>query len=353
MANAWDPTGSVITLKDYAILNKGSKFGEMANMVAQVNTIMSDMPMMECNSDDGNTYSSLSLVGNPNPSPRRINQGVDKVKSDFAMTKDGCAVWESASQIDELLTMGKDSDILRLKQAPGIIEGFQQTLNKTLMYSTVDASYQGSIFKGFAPRYNSLTGTNANNVISCGGTSNDNTSVWLIVWGANTVHGIHPVATPVGLEHIDRGRQKIIDPDGREYYGYEDTWRQYAGLHLKDWRYVVRICNIDVSDLGSMSGTQNPVASNPNLLINRMRQAMDTIPQMAMGSANFYAHRSVIASLRQQCAMTKSPDFTNFVQSQEQVSKMQIGAIASGRNSFAGVPIGVVDQILLTESRVV
>jgi len=353
MANAWDPTGSMITLKDYAILNKGSKFGEIANMVAQVNTIMSDMPMMECNSDDGQTYSSLSLVANPNPSPRRINEGVDKVKSQFAMTKDGCAVWEDASQVDELLTVGRNSDIVRAEQAPGIIEGFQQTLNKTLMYSTVDASYQGSIFKGFAPRYNSLSATNANNIISCGGTGNDNTSVWLIVWGAKTVHGIHPAGTPVGLEHEDRGIQKVIDPNGKQYYAYEDTWRQYAGLHLKDWRYVVRICNIDVSDLGQMSGTQNPVASNPNLLINRMRQAIDSIPSMSMGSANFYTHRSVISALRQQCAMTKSPDFTNFVQSQEQVSKMQIGAIASGRNAFAGIPIGVVDQMLLTEERVI
>jgi hypothetical protein len=352
MANAWDPTGGLITLKDYAILYKGSKFGTMANMVSQVNSIMQDMPMKVCNSDDGQTYTSTALVGNPSPSIRRINEGIDPTKSDFAQSKDACAVWENMSQVDEMLTKGRNSKIVRLEQAPGIIEGFQQSLTSDLLYTNTNGSIAGSSFKGLTSRYNSGTGSVKDSVISCGGTGNDNTSVWLVCWGENTVFGIHPEGTSMGLDHEDRGKQMLEDPNGKKYFGYVDTWRQYAGMHVKDWRYVKRICNIDVSDLKNASGTQAITTANVNLLINRMREAIDSIPSQGMGRYVFYAHRVAVSAMRKQCAITKSPDFTNYVQSYEQVTPLSPGAIASNRNAFAGIPIGIVDQLLLTESSV-
>ena len=60
---------------------------------------------------------------------------------------------------------------------------------------------------------------------------------------------------------------------------------------VKDWRYVVRICNIDISDLLGSANTQTAAASTN--LIKLMARALYRIPNMAMGRAAFYMNRTV------------------------------------------------------------
>ena len=41
----------------------------------------------------------------------------------------------------------------------------------------------------------------------------------------------------------------LLDSEGNSYMGYRDHWLWRCGLMVKDWRFVVRIANIDLDTL--------------------------------------------------------------------------------------------------------
>ena len=135
------------------------------------------------------------------------------------------------------------------------IEAMNQQMAQTLFYG--DSSVNPQQFMGLSSRYSSLSAGNAQNIIDAGGTGTDNTSIWLVVWGENTVHGIFPKGQKAGIQMEDKGGDT-----GR------CEWRQVRRLpyplqmgqrtcSLRDWRYVVRIANIDVSNLSEPSSAAN------------------------------------------------------------------------------------------------
>ena len=64
-------------------------------------------------------------------------------------------------------------------------------------------------------------------------------------------------------------------------------------MTVRDWRYVVRICNIDVTKL-----TKN--AATGADLINLMIDAEEKIPNLGMGRAVWYMNKTVRGYLRKQ-----------------------------------------------------
>ncbi len=62
-----------------------------------------------------------------------------------------------------------------------------------------------------------------------------------------------------------------------------DKWDN--GLALRDWRYVVRIANIDVSNLSEPSSAAN--------IAKLMVKALHRIPNRGMGRPVFYMNRTV------------------------------------------------------------
>ena len=187
---------------------------------------------------------------------------------------------------------------------------------------------------GLAPRFSTLNAGTASsqNVIDAGGTGADNTSIWLVVWSDLTVHGIFPKGSQAGLQMRDLGEQTLLDANGNRYQGYRTHYKWDAGLTVRDWRYAVRIANIDVSDLAS--GT-------PADLTKFMIRATHKVPSLKTGQPVFYMNRTGRQWLDIQAAtkdnvMLKISEF-------------------EGRpvREFLGIPIRTCDQILNTEARVV
>lgn len=141
---------------------------------------------------------------------------------------------------------------------------------------------------GLSSRYSDLTATNAQNIIDAGGTGTDNTSIWLIVWGENTVHGIFPKGQKAGLQMEDKGQQTLKDANDGQYEGYRTHYKWDNGLCLRDWRYVVRIANIDISDLSDPAAAAN--------IAKLMVKALHRIPNRGMGRPVFYMNRTVAGS---------------------------------------------------------
>jgi hypothetical protein len=165
-----------------------------------------------------------------------------------------------------------------------------QEMAQTLFYG--NEGTEPEAFTGLAPRFNSLSAQNADNIVDGGGTGSDNTSIWLCVWGPKTGFGIYPKGSRAGLQMTDKGQVTIenVDGNGGRMEGYRTHYRWDMGLVIRDWRYFVRIPNIDVSDLNTLANTK--------ALINLMIQASERIRSTGSGRAAWYANRNIREKLR-------------------------------------------------------
>lgn len=334
---------NALTLADWAKrTDPDGKVPTIVELLAQTNEVLMDMQFIEGNLPTG--HRTTVRTGLPTAAWRLLNGGVKTSKSATAQIDEGCGMLEAYSEVDkDLADLNGAASSFRLSEAQAYIEAMNQAFVQTLFYG--DTSVNTERFLGLAPRFSQISGAkNGVNVIDAGGTGSDNTSIYLVVWGQNTVHGIFPKGSKAGLVHEDLGLVTVENADGNNgrMRAYRDHWQWKAGLAVKDWRYVVRIANVDVSDLKASTGTQS--AQN---LIKSLSQAFDRIPAFGMGKPVLYCNRTVASMLRIQ-ALDKSQ---NAIAVEPALN--QFGSPMAGNMSFMGVPIRRCDQILNTEAQVV
>lgn len=322
---------TALTYTDWAKRYNDGRISVIVELLSQTNEILDDMRWVEGNLPTGHRTSVRT--GLPQGTWRQLNYGVQPTKSTTTQITDACGMLETYSEIDKALAdLNGNTSEFRLSEDKAFLEGLSQQLAQTLFYGNTDATPEK--FMGLEPRFSSVSGTDAisQNVIDGGGSGTDNTSVWLVVWGDLTVHGIFPKGSKAGLQMRDLGEQTLTDQNGNKYQGYRTHYKWDAGLTVRDWRYAVRIANIDVSDLAGGS---------PPDLIKMMIKATHKVPSLKTGQPVFYMNRTGRQWLDIQAAtkdnvMLKISEF-------------------EGRpvREFLGIPIRTCDQILNTESRVI
>jgi hypothetical protein len=212
-----------------------------------------------------------------------------------------------------------------------------QAQTSTMLYG--NPSTDPRQYLGLAARYGAISGAgNAANIIDAGGTASNNTSIYLVVWGENTVFCTFPKGSKAGLIHEDQGILTVYDGNNNPFQAYQTHYQWKNGLVVKDWRYVVRIANINTANLVAESSAAD--------LVKLMSRALDRIPNFGMGRAVFYMNRTVYSMLRIQ-ALNKSQNAIDVQQGLNQFGTPQ------SWTQFEGVPLRRVDQILNTEARVV
>lgn len=305
---------------------------QIVEMLNETNEVLDDMTFIEAN---GFTEHKTTIrSGLPTGTWRKLNYGVQPEKSRTVPVKDSMGMLETYAEVDKALAdLNGNSAAWRLSEDRAFVEGLNQTMAQTLFYG--DSSLDPEKFMGLAPRYNSLSAENGVNIIDGGGTGSDNASIWLIVWGPNTCHGIYPKGSPAGLNARDLGEDTLTDAGGGRYQGYRTHYKWDNGLTLRDWRYVVRIANVDVSDL-----TKNASAGAD--LIDLMAQAVELIPNLGMGRPAFYMPRKLRSFLRRQIANKVAGSTLTM----EDVGGKKVV-------TYDGVPVRRTDALLLTEARVV
>ncbi|XGC82038.1 major capsid protein [Bdellovibrio bacteriovorus] len=311
----------------------GSVEKEIIEMLAETNEMMEDMTFVECN--DGTSHKTTIRSGLPEATWRELNYGVQPSKSKTKQIKDATGMLEAYAEIDKALAdlNGNTADF-RMSEDAAHIEAMNQGFMDTVIYGNTAIHPQK--FMGLAPRFNSLTAENGQNIIDCGGTGSDNTSVWLVVWGKKTAHGLYPKGSKAGLQMRDLGEHTLEDADGGKYQGYRSHYKWDPGLTVRDWRYVVRLANIDVSAL------TKDAASGVDL-VDKFTEALELLPPgyAAAGHPVFYCNRTVRSYLRRQIKNAKNMNLTL-----ETVAGKPVVA-------FDGVPVKRVDAILNTEAQVV
>lgn len=322
------------TLLDYKTrLDPDNKVATIIEILAEQNEILQDMVWQEGNLLTG--HRTTIRTGLPTPTWRKLYGGVQPTKSTTAQITDTCGMLEAYAEVDKALAdLNGNTAAFRLTETMGHIEGINQKFADTLFYG--NEGTEPEAFTGLAARFNSKSAQNGDNIIRSGASapdSTDNTSIWLVGWGANTVHGIYPKGSTAGLQVNDKGQVTIenVDGNGGRMEAYRTHFRWDCGLTVRDWRYVVRI-SLDQEDLVKNA------ASGPDL-IDLMAQATELLPSLSNCRPVFYANRNVKSFLKRQIA--------NKVANSTLTTEMVGGKPVT---MFEGIPVKRSDAILNTES---
>jgi hypothetical protein len=268
------------------------KIAAIGEILNEDNPILDDMVWVEGNLSTG--HRTTVRTGLPAPTWRKLYGGVQPTKSTTAQVTDNTGNLEAYAEVDkDLADLNGNTAEFRLSEDRAHIEGMNQEMADTLFYGNEGTAPEE--FTGLSPRFNSTSAANGENVILGGGAGADNASVWLVVWSPTTIHGIIPKGSVGGLQMKDLGEVTIEDVDGNggRMQGYRSHYKWQAGLTVRDWRFVVRIANIDKSALTVDAATG---ANLPDLMF----QAIERIKSVSTGRAVFYMNRTVLTKLRQQ-----------------------------------------------------
>lgn len=231
--------------------------GTMADIVellTETNEMLQDAPVKQCN--NGTRNDTTIRDGEPPYEWKIINKGVGRGKSTTHQVVDTTARAEAFLRLDKAMP-SKNKAALRMSENKAQLMSMNKGISGDLIYSNTNTDPEELL--GFAPRYAKISGgTLKDQIISAGGSGSDNTSIYILGW--NTDFGcclLYPDSEGdgPGIEHEDLGTQLVTDANSKEYTAWVDHYIWNIGLCIQNPRAVVRICNIDVSDLTKDAAT--------------------------------------------------------------------------------------------------
>jgi hypothetical protein len=255
------------TLVDLAkLMDPNGSASVVAEILSASSPILDDVTVVEGNLTTG--HRTTVRTGLPAPTWRALGGFVTPTKGTVAQVTSTCGMLYAHGEVDVALAdMAPDPAAFRMSEDRAHIEGMNIEMADSLFYAN-----QGTApdeITGLSPHYNSLTAANQENIIRGAGDS-DYRSIWLITWSPETIFGITPRNSKAGLQVIDLGKQLIQSgadetsgSTGRALF-YATQYRWDFGLCVKDWRYGVRIANIDIA-AGSSTFTNGAFATGPDL----------------------------------------------------------------------------------------
>ena len=326
---------SVIGLIDlYKSQNGNGQIIPVIEMLSEMNPILDDAMAVECN--QGTTHKHAIRTGLPTVTWGKLYKGTPQSKSRRAQVEDTTGFVEGLSSVDtRLLKLSGNEGAVRLAEATSYLESMSQEVATKIFYG--NSAADPDQFMGLSPRYNDLSAANGNNIIDAGGTGIDNTSIWFVTWGDMQTQLLYPKGTQAGVQREDMGKQRVLDDEGNPYWAMEEMFTWNIGLAVKDWRYNVRIANIDVSDL--IAGSLN--------LYTFMRKAYYKMygRRVPNGKSCIYLNSDCMEAL--DALATNAGAVDNFVR----LTPKEI----EGKSvlTYRGIPLRETDALLNTEARVV
>lgn len=311
-----------------------NKVAAIIEVLSKSNPILDDAIAIEGNLPTG--HRTTIRTGLPAVTWRKLYQGVQPSKSSTKQVDDACGMLEAYAEVDKALAdLNSNTSAFRMSEDAAFIEAMNQEMAKTMFYG--DNALAPEKFMGLSPRFSDLSAENASQIIDAGGTGSDNTSIWVVTWDERTAHLIYPKSSQAGLNLDDRGQVTLQDDDGNNFEGYRSHYKWDVGLSIRDWRYVSRIANIDVSDLATY-GTGSD--SSPKL-VDLLIEALNKIQDPQKGKTAIYCNRTVKTVLDKMSASEAHRAVNTNVVDGKPVT------------SFYGYPVRLTDALVNTESAVV
>lgn len=246
------PDFNLATMHDMAarIGNNGDKATQkVVELQSQTNDLWKVLKFKTCN--NGTKETVLLREALPEIAFRMINKGTLPSKSATKQASYTCGAVEAFAQVDErLMNINKNSNTWRLSENYAHQEAMSQKMATTFFYGDEKRNPAG--FTGLSAFYYSKANQSdlyADQIIDAGGTGDNLTSLWIMTISDDTLYGIHPDTIPAGYKYQDNGRVPVTAADGSKYYAYESQYNWDMGLALRDPRYVVRMANIDTTQV--------------------------------------------------------------------------------------------------------
>ncbi len=308
------------------------KMLKLVDMLALTDEMTADIPFYETNQTSSHLVSVLT--GYPSATWTLFNQGTPITKATHAQLTETVGMLSSRAQVDQRLAElnGNVMDY-RFKQARPFVNAMGNQFAQTWIYGNYSTSPEQ--YNGLSVRFNSLSAGTGANIIDAGGTGTDNTSIWIIGFGENSIYGLYPKGSKIGLQHEDLGLLDAPDANKDNFRAYTDLWSWNAGMAIEDWRYIVRIANIDVSNLVAESSAAD--------ISKLVMKALNRVPNLTGAKFGIYVNRTVKEmwgiQTRNDVKAGGGLTYDN----------------ADGRPvaSAWGIPVRTTDSILITEPRIV
>jgi len=321
------------TLIDLANLTmpNGALAKDIVELLGQNNQIWDEATIIEGN--DGAGHKSATRTGLPSGTWRKLYGGVAETKAKTALVRDSAGMLEQYATIDaSLAKLAGGSAAWRMTQESAHREAMNQDVASTFIYGDTDIYPER--FHGLVPRFNSTTADNGSNVIKGSSNDTDNTSIYIVGWHPTTCHFFFPNGSAGGLDMRDLGEQTVYDASGNPFQAIRTHYKWDIGLAVPDWRYVVRICNIEVSDL-----VKN--AASGDDLVDLLIQGVERMPtDFRRTRPAIYVNQTISSYLRRQIS-----NKSNVLLSLDQVGGKSV-------MNFDGIPIRRLDKITNAESAV-
>lgn len=237
------------TLQDFASRQGfDKKYQRIIELQTKTNKILKIMPFKMCNSKD---YEEATLrYSLPEVAWRMINRGTKPSKSKTKQVSFTCGEMEALAEIDEKLARKNNMQASwMMSENAAFLEAMNQEMATTLFYG--DEKINPAGFTGLGAYFYSKTNQDdiwADQIIDCGGTGDNLTSVWFVGFGEQQVYGLFPEGDTAGFTHEYLGKQKVTNDKGEVFFAHTNKYNWSMGLAVKDPRYVVRLANVDLKD---------------------------------------------------------------------------------------------------------
>ncbi len=265
----------------------------IVEQLTRKNPILEDMVVLEGNLPTGHRVTSRT--GLPSVGWRKLNEGVAPSKSVTDQFDEACGELAGMSVVDtRVAKLNGNEAAFRASEDKAFVAAMSNEIATGIFYHSTDAAPEK--FNGLAPRYDNTVVSAANpqgdQIIKCdpAAAGADQYSIWLVVWGPETVFGIYPKGSVAGLEPDDRGVQLWNDANNKKFKAYVTYWTWDFGLVVRDWRYVVRIGNIDASGFDATK----------TLIHDAMADAVEQVQDLNSGRPVLYCSRKVKTMLRKE-----------------------------------------------------
>jgi hypothetical protein len=292
----------------------------IAEVLNQENAIIQDAVWREAN----DTFSNKTVrrANLPAGSWRKLNKGVATESSETIELVDVIGMLETWAENDiEIINAFPNPKQARNDEAMSFVEGLGQTMAETMCYG--NAATTPEKFTGLAPRMPDIAATT--NVINEGGTASDLCSVFVVDWGPTSCYMVYPKGSMAGLEHKDKGIQIATDTSNNKYEAYVDKFVWKAGMVVKNGKSIGRVANIEDGGASNLFDEDNLIT-----LLNRMTKGP---------GRRIYTNQTVLTQME-----IRAKDKTN-------INYSSVDGLAPGPVlSFKGVPVRLVEQMVITES---
>lgn len=327
------------TLMDIARRSGNADSSRIIEVLNKTNEALDDIPFVMCN--NGTVHKTTLRTSLPTPYWTRLNKGVGLVKANTEQIQVGCGMLEAYSEVDtrqvDFAAVGLNGEAANAAvshaiagENEAVIEGFGQEVSRVMFYGGSDPKKPEEPI-GFTHWYKKLSDKNVISGPTAGATANKQTSIWLIAWGPQTIHGIYPQGSVGGFREHFLNEHTVTDKDGGQFQAYRTHYKWDVGFCVRDVECGVRICNIDMTKLiANDSGKAD--------LIDLMISAVYKLPKRASGCRMaFYCGKEVMTALDKQTR--------NAVSSQLNYDTVY------GRKclTFRGIPVRQQDSISTTE----